>query len=1078
MTLRSAANTSMRAWRRYFPLVSVESVVGLFEEMLQINQNMESISPSTTLEPNLAFASIILGYIESHITRDSSTLSSDVSFPSSSRKRPSSNSLRSSRASKRLTVRLSSPATSFAEVPSPDTLLPIQEDDAASTSMPPSDCAPSPVSVTTEPSKPVFPTLRFEDAEQLYQRFYEMIAHDPQLVSMARIPVDSTTTTPSKRVIPQSSNRGLIKAVCDALCSNMASSLRIRERIGHAQSVYSLLTFGQLDSFGLAYSTVAACQLLGYSDVHLALSEDHAWVEFGPPERRENADVSVMPGLELLCSQASSVDNIASATLLRPPPVRLEPFLHSWLYLNGCPVVCNPGVLSIAAAVAAIQPSQMIRSSHPLDSIGRETSPSNSRRSKSKMSSAMSTSSDGHSTRTVEGISTERDQTSFNRLDFSFKLLQLKQRLLWTVYRAGLLDRYPLGLTNLAEIEAGFPSSGIQVADIASDLHAAPDCVLPEIVEVFGEGVAKEADFQPDVPLELLRRAVEIDRVFFRNQHVYPYLYLANYHRRRGDAIGALHYWAEAARVIGQYNHSTEDVEIYREFLEIATTVIPEFFRSRSGDTTALNLLGRKIWIILLSGTFLDSPLCMAYLIAFYDHLCLWEEGSAVPVLHVGWVDKLVASLVRFPPSVRTQLHIKATRANDDKKTTGSVALATQKSRCRPSATVNATSLRSGRAEDVTDDSKTVMDVKTTQQPLRVILPPPIASSGGLQSSSTTGSSILSMFPSGGEISSSTIPETMSRLVSRSVADSDSSRLPSGLIDEDEDNPLDVNRLLLEHAAGAIDKVIARLTRASQYRLLNPRFLMGAKDESPFASGDDLREFFISTESDNSRISSEIPGVQEVKVLEENTTNNGNGDVKIKDEDRADEGVEDHPEPREMDVGNGEDLGIGIEIPLRHLHRVSPSPESSICPSLPSIASTPPLPLHQQPLTVNMTTGDDLETDRSVNDASEGPTALEAYMHRSVSQTEPPAETDIEMKSEPAVEDSKPSGVHLNLYSAKMCRISHLLNAPGSLKTSAIKLTLTAQSEVDVGRGRRCRRASTSSGWNRLPDCAAAPATE
>lgn len=99
-------------------------------------------------------------------------------------------------------------------------------------------------------------------------------------------------------------------------------------------------------------------------------------------------------------------------------------------------------------------------------------------------------------------------------------------------------------------------------------------------------------------------------------------------------------------------------------------------------------------------------------------------------------------------------------------------------------------------------------------------------------------------------------------------------------------------------------------------------------------------------------------------------------------------------------------------------------------------------------------------------------------MHQSVSQTKPPSETDIEGKLETPVVDSKPSGVYLSLYSTKMCRIAHLLNAAGSLKTSAIKLTLTAQSEVDIGRGRRCRRASTSSNWNRLPDCAAAPATE
>ena len=38
----------------------------------------------------------------------------------------------------------------------------------------------------------------------------------------------------------------------------------------------------KLDCFGLALSIVAACQQLGFHDVHLALSEDHAWVVFGP----------------------------------------------------------------------------------------------------------------------------------------------------------------------------------------------------------------------------------------------------------------------------------------------------------------------------------------------------------------------------------------------------------------------------------------------------------------------------------------------------------------------------------------------------------------------------------------------------------------------------------------------------------------------------------------------------------------------------------------------------------------------------------------------------------------------------
>lgn len=47
----------------------------------------------------------------------------------------------------------------------------------------------------------------------------------------------------------------------------------------------------KLDCFGVAFAVVAACQILGYNDVHLALSEDHAWVVFGP-DGSENAEVT------------------------------------------------------------------------------------------------------------------------------------------------------------------------------------------------------------------------------------------------------------------------------------------------------------------------------------------------------------------------------------------------------------------------------------------------------------------------------------------------------------------------------------------------------------------------------------------------------------------------------------------------------------------------------------------------------------------------------------------------------------------------------------------------------------------
>jgi len=40
----------------------------------------------------------------------------------------------------------------------------------------------------------------------------------------------------------------------------------------------------KMDCFGMALGVVAACQILGLSDVHLAFSEDHAWAVFGEDE--------------------------------------------------------------------------------------------------------------------------------------------------------------------------------------------------------------------------------------------------------------------------------------------------------------------------------------------------------------------------------------------------------------------------------------------------------------------------------------------------------------------------------------------------------------------------------------------------------------------------------------------------------------------------------------------------------------------------------------------------------------------------------------------------------------------------
>ncbi|THD18256.1 Menin [Fasciola hepatica] len=129
--------------------------------------------------------------------------------------------------------------------------------------------------------------------------------------------------------------------------------------------------------------------------------------------------------------------------------------------------------------------------------------------------------------------------------------------------------------------------------------------------------------------LALYHKAVDVDRFFYANQHVYPHTRSAGCLYRHGDNRGALSHWSEAARVMGHYNHGSEDSEIYRKLLEVATQLMPqmfqcsaEAFRSCSEGAVETDPDG----FLYQPGNALDGPQYLAHLLALYDHLCLWEE--------------------------------------------------------------------------------------------------------------------------------------------------------------------------------------------------------------------------------------------------------------------------------------------------------------------------------------------------------------------------------------------------------------------------------------------------------------------
>uniref|UniRef100_A0A1I8GH20 Menin n=1 Tax=Macrostomum lignano TaxID=282301 RepID=A0A1I8GH20_9PLAT len=142
------------------------------------------------------------------------------------------------------------------------------------------------------------------------------------------------------------------------------------------------------------------------------------------------------------------------------------------------------------------------------------------------------------------------------------------------------------------------------------------------------------------VAVSLYNEAIRANLVYYNNCHVYPYLALGGYFYRKSQCRQALRYWCLAARTVAQYSYSREDAEIYKELFEVSNELVPRLLRL-SADT----------------GVSSDAR-SLAALLHFYDAICLWEQDSNTPVLHVGWADRIVKCLLLFDPVARQALKI------------------------------------------------------------------------------------------------------------------------------------------------------------------------------------------------------------------------------------------------------------------------------------------------------------------------------------------------------------------------------------------------------------------------------------
>lgn len=87
--------------------------------------------------------------------------------------------------------------------------------------------------------------------------------------------------------------------------------------------------------------------------------------------------------------------------------------------------------------------------------------------------------------------------------------------------------------------------------------------------------------------------------------------------------------------------------------MEIANDLIPHLVKSAGLNPTTYNEV-------------LRDPECFSYILRFYDGICMWEEGSLTPVLHIGWAKQMFSTCTKFEAEVRAKLHIPE---SDDERT-------------------------------------------------------------------------------------------------------------------------------------------------------------------------------------------------------------------------------------------------------------------------------------------------------------------------------------------------------------------------------------------------------------------------
>lgn len=253
-------------------------------------------------------------------------------------------------------------------------------------------------------------------------------------------------------------HRDSAKALSDVIWSKVISKPSVRDEL-HSNSVYVALRGHidkkTLDCFGATVVTVAGLHMLGFKSF-LTLSEDHAYESHYDAVNAVENKINDSNKMKRTTCELAVPGNTKAAQSKRGRDISftfkdkkdLDP-QKSWLYMGKCPIICESTEMAISAVLSNI------------------TCLIETKKTTSLVSGA---------------------------------LIEVKRELLWILYEAGHLSKFPYAMMELGDCEEYLPSTkGEEWVDIS---------------DVQGKVLMIEY---------LYHKAIATSRTFYANGQVYPY---------------------------------------------------------------------------------------------------------------------------------------------------------------------------------------------------------------------------------------------------------------------------------------------------------------------------------------------------------------------------------------------------------------------------------------------------------------------------------------------------------------------------------------------------------------------------